>query len=50
MRAACPVGTVLDAVEAYQERVAIMQESGDTPPATVEAVALEQARRVLPSG
>lgn len=47
---ACPVGAVLDAVEVYQERAAIMQASGDMPPATVEAVALEQARRVLSSG
>ncbi len=46
----CPVGAVLNAVEAYQERVAIMQASGDQPPATVEAVALEQARRVLSPG
>lgn len=45
--AAYPVGAVLDAVEAYQERVAIMRESGSTEQATIERAALAQARRSL---
>lgn len=44
---ACQVGAVLDAVETYLERAAIMQESGDVPPATVGLTATDQARRVL---
>lgn len=42
-----PPGAVLDAVEAYQERQAIMLDSGDMTPATVETVALSQAQAVL---
>ncbi|OQX04482.1 MAG: hypothetical protein BWK73_36065 [Thiothrix lacustris] len=44
-----PIGAVMDAVEAYQERQAIMDES-NVLPTTVERVALAQARRVLLSG
>jgi hypothetical protein len=40
------IGTLMDAVEAYQERTAIMEESEELP-TTVERVALAQARRVL---
>lgn len=44
---AYPVGGVLNAIEAYTERVAIMQETPSTDPATVERVALTQARKLL---
>jgi hypothetical protein len=47
--AAYPVGAVLDAVEAYLEREAIMLEAGE-PAATVVGVAAEQARCVLCPG
>lgn len=43
---ACPVGAVLDALEAYQEREAITLESG-TDPFTAKWLALEQAQRLL---
>lgn len=44
-----PVSVVMDAVEAYQERRAILEESREQP-VTVEHEALLQARRVLLSG
>lgn len=44
---ACPVGTVLDALEAYEERIAIMHESPDVLSVVAEQVAQAQARRVL---
>ena len=41
------VGVVLDAVEAYQERFAIMQEAEDIPLISIELIALQQARQLL---
>lgn len=43
---AYPVGVVLDAVEAYQERLAIMQ-AGSIPLTSIEPIALQQARQLL---
>ncbi len=43
---AYPVGVVLDAVEAYQERFAIMQAE-NIPLTSIEPIALQQARQLL---
>jgi hypothetical protein len=49
-RAGQPIGALLDALEAYQERVAILAES-NIDPLTTERIALDQAQRVLlPNG
>lgn len=45
--AACPVGAVLDAVEAYIEREAIVLENTGNQTTTAQRVAVEQASRVL---
>lgn len=42
-----PVGQVLAAVEAYTERLAIVQESNDTPPDDVEVIARQAALTAL---
>lgn len=44
---AFPMGAVLDALEAYQERIAIMEESGEES-ATALGIAQEQARACCP--
>lgn len=43
---AYPVGVVLDAVEAYEERLAIMQVE-NIPLTSIEPIALQQARQLL---
>lgn len=46
---ALPLGAVMDALEAYQEREAITHESNE-PTVTAEQLALDQARGVLLPG